>query len=82
VNSPLHSRVREDKRRHEVKDLVPAPPHRVPEALREGVGEGSLSVRAQGVGGDALSGLAAAFIWVAPAADVPSVEQGPSALRL
>jgi hypothetical protein len=72
LNSPLHSAVRQDKRRHNIQDLVANATGRVPHALGEEAGEGALAVRRQAVRHDALSGLAAALVGVAPAANVPS----------
>jgi hypothetical protein len=73
LNCPLHDSVRDEKRRDGVKHLVPRPAHDVPEALGDEIRHGALSVGAQDVRCDAFAGTAAAFVRVAPGADVPSV---------
>jgi hypothetical protein len=82
LNRPLHHAVRSDKRRDREKHLVPRPAQHVPEALGDEVGHGALSVRAQGVGCDAFAGAAAAFVGVAPGADVPSVSAASASVAL
>jgi len=74
LNSPLHHAVRRNKWRHDVENLVPRPPNSVPCSLGEPSGKGTLPVRAHGVDDRAFAGLAAAFVGVAPAADVPSTQ--------
>lgn len=66
LNSPLHGAVCDDERGNKVEDLVPRAANDVPEALCEKVGHGSLSVRAEGVGNDALARAAAALVRVTP----------------
>jgi hypothetical protein len=73
LNSPLHQTVCDNEWGDGVEDLVPRPAHDVPEALADEGGHGSLSVRAEGIGHDALAGSAAALVGVAPAANVPSI---------
>jgi hypothetical protein len=73
LNRPLHRRIRGNKRRNRKQDLVSRPPQDVPEAVTDERGHGALSVRAKNVRHDAFARPAAAFVWVAPGADVPSV---------
>lgn len=73
LNGPVHGRVCGDKRRDDVEDLVLAPPNHIPEALGDDIGHGSLAVWAEGEGGHASTGLAAALGGIAPFADVVAV---------
>lgn len=59
LNSPVHSRIRNDKRRHNVQHLPAASPEGVENSGVSGSGEGALAVGGEGVGGDALGGGAA-----------------------
>ena len=68
----MHQAVCRNERRDNVKDLVLRPPHGVPCSPGEEASKGSLTIRAHGVDNGAFAGLAAAFVGVAPAADVPS----------
>lgn len=68
----MHSPIRGNKRRNREQDLVSRAAHDIPEALADEGGHGALAVGRQGVCGDAFAGTAAAFVGVAPAADVPS----------
>jgi hypothetical protein len=66
LNSPLHCRIRSDKRRDDKQNLVPAPPQHVPEALGDECGHGALSVRGKRVGRNTFARAAAAFVGVTP----------------
>jgi hypothetical protein len=73
LDSPLHQAVCDNERGDGVENLVPRAAHDVPEALADEGGHGSLSVRAESIGHDALAGSAATLVGVTPAANVPSV---------
>jgi hypothetical protein len=66
LDSPLHSAVCDGQRWDEVEDLVPRAAHDVPEALADEGGHGALTVGAQCVRDDALSGSATALVRVTP----------------
>ena len=66
LDGPLHSGVSGNHRGDEVQDLVPRAAHDVPEALANEGGHGALTVGAQCVGDDALSGSATALVGVTP----------------
>jgi hypothetical protein len=59
LSSPVHSIVRNQDRRQPVADLVTCAAESVEDGIACGAGERTLSVRGQGVGGDALLGLRA-----------------------
>lgn len=66
LDSPLHGAVCDGQRWDEVEDLVPRAAHDVPEALADEGGHGALTVGAQCVGDDALSGSATTLVGVTP----------------
>lgn len=75
LNTPLHPRVGQDKRRYDIEDLVASSPDGVKDTLCKEAGEGSLAVRAQSVGDGTTAGLAAALVWVTPVTNVIPVQK-------
>jgi hypothetical protein len=59
LNGPLHGSVGDDEGRHNVENLLAETTEGVEDGGVSGTGEGTLTVRGQRVGGDALGGRAA-----------------------
>ena len=57
LSSPLHTRIRNQKRRQPIQNLMPSPSERVEDRGIQCARQGSLSVRGEGVGCDVLLGL-------------------------